>query len=1651
MTKNSKSPSIPLLSKVAKATMFALPAVLLTVNTANADTTFPNFGANEKYLNHINYAAEPGKNLIPNPTFEICTDNLDANIYQDIYTLGANAADDEPGDCSKFGWSWFKFAPNLKAKSSPPLANPYGVISPHFSQYKIDDTHPSGHEDLKAYGRIMLNQTNRLLKMISVTNVNEIYVSFDYFSQAVGSKGGPNLGTFNIVVGSAADGIRYAVPQSHAASWEKVEYALELPAQYSGVIGIEYVPGANGSRDRIDNIFLSTNVIVPLSDSDGDGTPDKYDDDDDNDGYSDINEIAAGTDPFNKYSNVADLDGDGWLNDDDAFPNEAALHHADFTNVLADYSGDAETAEVYLNEDPAMGSEFNYQWHGINHAGEGVEVEHTVVDVTGYDGQTTKAFRLSVPEVGDDNTLRGSHVRFESKKLITANQNVDTVRVTGRFKVSGSAPSFEAWTDKNKTAYTDSVYLGLDNTVVDGDSTKRNALIHGWRFHPGAADEALYNSTENNGWVDFDVLFEFDGAIVDSKVQFLLKTDTAGVEVHFDDLEMFYINSADFANIADHDNDDILNSLDTTPLGSDAIDMDLDGILDGYDDDMDGDGISNAFDEFAQDIDGDNLNNADDLDDDGDGVVDTEDDFPFDKNKSLNTPPVITVAENVTFTSSSTEGAVITDTIIADFLAAVTATDVDDGALEVTNDAPETFLLDEAVVVTFTATDSNGVTVTGETTVTVVDTAPVITLNGNPFVFVTEGDTYVELGATAEDNLDGDLTADILTSGTVDTSTRDIYIITYTVSDDAGNERIITREVRVGGGVDTDGDAVPDEEDAFPNNPDEQYDFDGDLIGDNADPDIDNDGVLNENDADNYDPVSRENDLDRDGIADDVDSDGVNIIDAITALNTELSALPNGVISLDATNIETDITGTVSAFVLQTLINAGIIGVEVNSIDGGALRRSGSHDLMVELINSAGSLKTFDAVLNITPIVFIPPTLSVRADEEITINLTLSGEALSYPVTFAYRFEPIAEEAVAIEEGELTILEGQAHTLTLTGQMDGDYQVLFSEGADRNAAILGNAVTLIYAETNIAPAFDVALMNDGKVVTLLDQTATNAAIAITITDVDGLTEHNVVVSLNGEELFTGSNDVTNPVEIVTIDVATLGAGEHELEVVVTELATDDLYSTSQTIALTIVEALPVLEDTIKVKKEDGTFEDKIVDTDKDGISDAEEGFGDTDGDGIADYLDNSGLANKQNVSIVVVTIVDDEEVETIEQTNITVDNGLAIVLGDTLKTLESGLSDDIGVAVNAETFVDVLAVAEDNQDAVEASLVDVQSFLIPMIDFKIKGVDAGATVNMIIKLPFALPLKSAYRKVQDDGSLVAFDTTNGDSIMSAMNDEGGDCPAADSETWQTGLVKGDDCVKVAIVDGGVNDDDGTTNGVIVDPAVIVEVNSLPVVSIAGQASVNENTPVTLIASVSDADGIYVGGDDGGDILTYSWTQTQGTKANLAYADTTSLIATPSAAGGEDLVFMITVSDDHGGTTTSTVTVAVNDYAPAVSASASASAVNGGDEVTLSAIVSYQDNNPLTYLWVQTSGHLVTITAADSAVATFTSPNTDTTLTFELMVIDWVNETSKVSLSVDVSAVEETEKDSGGTFGTSALLFLAGLVGIRRKVKRAKLR
>ncbi|AUC81769.1 immunoglobulin-like domain-containing protein [Lacinutrix sp. Bg11-31] len=102
--------------------------------------------------------------------------------------------------------------------------------------------------------------------------------------------------------------------------------------------------------------------------------------------------------------------------------------------------------------------------------------------------------------------------------------------------------------------------------------------------------------------------------------------------------------------------------------------------------------------------------------------------------------------------------------------------------------------------IVLTASNSAGASDTYSDTIIFLDAEiPLITLIGDATMNVTLGDAFTDPGATALDDVDGDITPSIVVGGdTVDTAVEGSYIITYDVMDTQGNEAIqVTRTVNV--------------------------------------------------------------------------------------------------------------------------------------------------------------------------------------------------------------------------------------------------------------------------------------------------------------------------------------------------------------------------------------------------------------------------------------------------------------------------------------------------------------------------------------------------------------------------------------------------------------------------------------------------------------------------------------------------------------------------------------------------------------------------------------------------------------------------------------------------------------------------------------
>lgn len=160
------------------------------------------------------------------------------------------------------------------------------------------------------------------------------------------------------------------------------------------------------------------------------------------------------------------------------------------------------------------------------------------------------------------------------------------------------------------------------------------------------------------------------------------------------------------------------------------------------------------------------------------------------------TPPVITLVGPSSVTVAlgdayADQGATAADNIDGDITANIVTTNPVDTNTE------------GSYIVRYNVTDSSGnaapEVVRNVTVSAVVDsTPPVITLVGPATVAVTVGNAYTDQGATATDDTDGDITANIVTVNSVNTALAGSYTVTYNVSDAAGNAATqVTRNVTV--------------------------------------------------------------------------------------------------------------------------------------------------------------------------------------------------------------------------------------------------------------------------------------------------------------------------------------------------------------------------------------------------------------------------------------------------------------------------------------------------------------------------------------------------------------------------------------------------------------------------------------------------------------------------------------------------------------------------------------------------------------------------------------------------------------------------------------------------------------------------------------
>ena len=213
---------------------------------------------------------------------------------------------------------------------------------------------------------------------------------------------------------------------------------------------------------------------------------------------------------------------------------------------------------------------------------------------------------------------------------------------------------------------------------------------------------------------------------------------------------------------------------------------------------------------------------------------------------------------------------------------------------------------------------------------------------------------------------------------------------------------------------------------------------------------------------------------------------------------------------------------------------------------------------------------------------------------------------------------------------------------------------------------------------------------------------------------------------------------------------------------------------------------------------------------------------------------------------------------------------------------------------------------------------------------------------------------------------------------------------------------------------------------------------LPLADAGVDQTVDEGSLVALTGS---------GLDPLGKSLTFTWTQVGGPSVTLS--DPSMLNPTFTApsvpAGGAVLSFQLVAMSSLGSGDPDTVNITIkNVNHPPVAETTGDFTVPESSLVTLDGSPSYDvDDEPLTYLWTQTAGTLVTLSGGTTAIPSFTAPSVGSageTLTFSLVVHDGIDESASALVNVNVTNVNQVPTANAGADASApenTQVYLAG--------------
>ncbi|PCK07792.1 MAG: hypothetical protein COA42_12470 [Alteromonadaceae bacterium] len=573
---------------------------------------------------------------------------------------------------------------------------------------------------------------------------------------------------------------------------------------------------------------------------------------------------------------------------------------------------------------------------------------------------------------------------------------------------------------------------------------------------------------------------------------------------------------------------------------------------------------------------------------------------------------------------------------------------------------------------------------------------------------------------------------------------------------------------------------------------------------------------------------------------------------------------------------------------IATAVDVDGNSLSVSLIDNNRQFTAGSHKVYWQATD-ANDASTVDVQeVSVNPLVSFSSNQQAIEDSNLSVLVTLSGEAPEYPLIVPYQVSGTADAGDHnLVDGELT-LTSTTGEINLTIFADGVFEetetiiLSFTDAVNQGSQ---NTHTIEIVDGNVAPQIALSIVQDGVLRLLIDPDGGLVVVTATVSDINPADMHSFTWQFLDE--VVDQDDVDNS---FSFDPSTLVPDLYDMSVQVLD---DGIPSeaVSGTVYFEIADILPTLTS---------------ADSDGDLIPDNIEGFGDDDGDGIPNYLDSAEIPPN-----VIPSDVGEQ--------------GSFLIEGPAGATLRKGRfsagNEDGGGVLSADDA--------DAQFTPDPSAQNIGA----LFDFVIYGLSvAGDTYSIALPQQEAIPAAALYRKY-NNGVWIDFVIDDNNQLFSTIG-ESGYCPPPESAEWELGLTEGHWCVQLSIEDGGPNDDDGEANGAIVDPggvAVILSDNHFPVVI--------DDTSVTELDTFIEIDVLANDTDEDSDIL--SITTSTANIGSTGISNRGQLIYTPPEGfvGTDSVIYSIT--DGNGGSASGTLVIEIVE--PAVTANPDAGTPNGSTD------------------------------------------------------------------------------------------------------------